>query len=352
MRQIHTESPLAANSRAKVAVGKQIQSATAPLRRQALLVLTAAATVVTAQNLSAAEPNWPQRSISFVVPFAAGTATDVMARILSEPVSKSLNVPIIIDNKPGASASIGASAVARAAPDGYTILMGSSTTHAANAALFKKLSYDPVADFKPVTLLGYVPQVMLVHSSAPARSVDEFIAFAKTNRGKVNYAQGSSGNLLPAAILNLRQDLGMTMVSYKSPPQAMQDLLGAQVNVMFGDLSVSLANIKAGKLRALAVTSAEPHPLLDGVPPLARTLPGFELITWMAMFAPASTPDAVIDRLRQATHNALADPGVAARISDSGMRVQTSTSAALGAYVQKETLRWADYVKEAGVEVQ
>jgi tripartite-type tricarboxylate transporter receptor subunit TctC len=275
-----------------------------------------------------------------------------MGRILSEPVAKALNVSVIVDNKPGASASIGASAVARSAPDGYTILLGSSTTHAANAALFKKLSYDPIADFKPVTLLGYVPQVMLVHASASARSVDEFIAFANSNRGKVNYAQGSSGNLLPAAILNLRKNLGMTMVSYKSPPQAMQDLLGAQVNVMFGDLSVSLANIKAGKLRALAVTSAEPHPLLDGVPPLGRTLPGFELTTWMAMFAPAGTPDAVIDRLRQATHAALSDPGVATRISESGMRVQASSSAELGAYARKETVRWADYVKEAGVEPQ
>lgn len=321
-------------------------------RRRALVAVAGAATVWGVPCVGAADPVWPQRGITFVVPFAAGTATDVMGRILSEPVAKALNVSVIVDNKPGASASIGASAVARAAPDGYTILLGSSTTHAANAALFKKLSYDPIADFKPVTLLGYVPQVMLVHSSASARSVDDFIAFANGNRGKVNYAQGSSGNLLPAAILNLRKNLGMTMVSYKSPPQAMQDLLGAQVNVMFGDLSVSLANIKAGKLRALAVTSAEPHPLLEGVPPLARTLPGFELTTWMAMFAPAATPDAVIDRLRQATHSVLSDPGVAARISESGMRVQASSSSELGTYVRKETVRWAEYVKEAGVEPQ
>lgn len=352
MRQAQDNVIAAAVSATRAVLMPKLSPGAGLFRRRALVAIAGAATVWGAPGVGAADPAWPQRGITFVVPFAAGTATDVMGRILSEPVAKALSVSVIVDNKPGASASIGASAVARAAPDGYTILLGSSTTHAANAALFKKLSYDPMGDFKPVTLLGYVPQVMLVHASASARSVDEFIAFANSNRGKVNYAQGSSGNLLPAAILNLRKNLGMTMVSYKSPPQAMQDLLGAQVNVMFGDLSVSLANIKAGKLRALAVTSAEPHPLLEGVPPLARTLPGFELTTWMAMFAPAGTPDAVIDRLRQATHAALSDPGIAARISDSGMRVQRSSSPELGAYVRKETVRWAEYVKEAGVEPQ
>ncbi len=295
---------------------------------------------------------WPQRPITFIVPFAAGTATDVMARFIAENLSKSHNMTAIIDNRPGASASIGASAVARAAPDGYTILLGSSTTHAANAALFTKLSYDPVKDFKPVTLLGYVPQVMMVNAQSPIKSIDEFIAHAKAHRGKVNYAQGSSGNLLPAEILNRRKELGMTMVSYKSPPQAMQDLLGNQVDVMFGDLSVSISNINGGKLRPLAVTSKTPHPLLPGVAPLANTLDGFELTTWMAMFAPAGTPDEIVERLRSAVHATLSDPAVAARVSDAGMRVQLSTSQELAAYVTSETRKWGGYVKEAQVQPQ
>lgn len=315
--------------------------------------LTAAAAVLLASPaLHASEPAWPQRTVTLVVPFAAGTATDVMARQMADNLASQLGAAVIIDNKPGASASIGASAVARATPDGYTILVGSSTTHAANAALFKKLSYDPVADFKPVTLLGYVPQVMMVNASSPVKTVQEFMDFAKANKGKVNYAQGSSGNLLPAAILNLRKDLGMTMVSYKSPPQAVQDLLGGQVNMMFGDLSVSLANIKGGKLRPLAVTASTPQPLLPGVPPLSETLEGFELTTWIAMFAPAKTPDAIVEKLRSAALAALNDKAVAARISESGMRVQTSTSAELGAYVRSETVKWAGFVTEAGVEPQ
>ncbi|WP_051237129.1 Bug family tripartite tricarboxylate transporter substrate binding protein [Ottowia thiooxydans] len=314
----------------------------------AALALVASALV----SPQASAQAWPQRPVTFIVPFAAGTATDVMARFIAENLTKSHGMTVVIDNRPGASASIGASAVARAASDGYTILVGSSTTHAANAALFTKLSYDPVKDFKPITLLGYVPQVMMVNAQSPIRTIDEFIAHAKTNRGKINYAQGSSGNLLPAEILNRRKDLGMTMVSYKSPPQAMQDLLGNQVDMMFGDLSVSIANIQGNKLRPLAVTSKAPHPLLPNVAPLANTIEGFELTTWMAMFAPAGTPDQIVGRLRSAVHAALADPATATRISDAGMRVQVSTGPELGAYVESETRKWAGYVKEAQVQPQ
>ncbi|WP_066272102.1 Bug family tripartite tricarboxylate transporter substrate binding protein [Hydrogenophaga palleronii] len=323
-----------------------------PQRRRIACAWVAASALLLGASAFAqtSDAAWPQRTVTLVVPFAAGTATDVMARQLTEPLAAQLGVAVVIDNKPGASAAIGASAVARAAPDGYTILVGSSTTHAANAALFKKLSYDPIADFKPVTLLGYVPQVMMVNANSPVKSVKEFMDFAKANKGKVNYAQGSSGNLLPAAILNLRKDLGMTMVSYKSPPQAVQDLLGDQVSMMFGDLSVSLGNIKAGKLRPLAVTASSQQPLLPGVPPLSETLEGFELTTWIAMFAPARTPDAIVEKLRAAVTSVINDRAVTARINESGMRVQTSSSAELGNYVRSETVKWAGFVKEAGVQ--
>jgi len=272
-------------------IGDTTMTMTSSLRlRRALLgagAAAAAAASVAALSLLPATANaaWPAQPIVFVVPFAPGTATDVLARTIAEPMARRLGATIVIENRVGASASIGAAAVARARNDGYTILLGSSTTHAANAALFNKLSYDPIADFVPIALLGEIPQVMVVEPSVPARTVAEFIAHARAQRGQIGFAQGSSGNLIPAAILDRRLGLGLTMVACRSPPPALVDVMGGHVPMMFADMPVSLQNIRAGKVRALAVTSSKRSEQLPDVPVLADTLPGFELASWIAMSA-------------------------------------------------------------------
>lgn len=297
---------------------------------------------------------WPTRTISFVVPFAPGTATDVLARTLAESMAKDLNAPIVVENKAGASASIGASAVAKATPDGYTILVGSSTTHAANSALFTKLSYDPVKDFVPISLLGEIPQVMVVNPSVPVNTATEFVAYAKGRSEKLTYAQGSSGNLIPAAVLSERNKLGMVMVGYRSPPPALLDVMGGTVPMMFADMSASLSNIQSGKLKAIAVTSREASPLLPNVAPLSQTatMEGFELTSWIAMWAPVGTPNAVVDRLNKSAHAALKDPAVAQRLHRTGFNILMSTPTELGALVVSETIKWGNLVKEAGIQPQ
>ena len=295
---------------------------------------------------------WPSQAITFVVPFAAGTATDVLARTIAEPMSRALKVAVVVDNKVGASASIGATAVARARPDGHTLLLGSSTTHAANAALFHKLSYDPIADFTPIALLGEIPQVMVVHPSVPATSVAEFVGWVRSQTKPVDFAQGSSGNLLTAAILNARLKLGMQAVAYRSPPPALVDVMGGHVPMMFADLSVSHANIRAGKLRALAVSSLRSVELLPDVPPLSRTLPDFELASWIAMWGPAGTPASIVATLNRLVLATLGDAAVARKLRDNGFTLRPSSPAELGLHVAKETVKWAKYVNEAGLERQ
>jgi tripartite-type tricarboxylate transporter receptor subunit TctC len=328
-----------------------------PSHRDRVKVLTASALSLLGVNAFAArEPStrWPSRPVTFVVPFAPGTATDVLARALAEPVAKSIRGTIVVENRAGANASIGASAVARATPDGHTLLLGSSTTHAANAALFNQLTYDPIKDFAPVSVLGEIPQVMVVHPDVPARSVAEFAAYAKAQKAKggLLYAQGSSGNHVAGAILNRRLDLGMTMVAYRSPPPALVDVMGGTVPMMFADMSASLANIRAGRLRALAVSSQSRSPVLPDVPALSETLPGFELTSWIAMWAPAQTPDDVVDRLNRAVRGAMSDKAFSEKLQATGFSVFTSTPKELGVRVARETVKWAKWVMESGIERQ
>ena len=293
---------------------------------------------------------WPDRPIRFVVSFAPGTATDNLARVIAEPMSATLGQPIVIENKPGAQGSIGAAQVAKAAPDGYTVLVGSATTQAAAAALLKSIPYDPVRDFEPVTALGHIAQVLVVRADSPYRDVAALVAAARANPGRLNYGQGSSGNLLPAATLVKRLGLDVARVNYRSPPQAMAEVLSGQVQFMFIDVSAALGQIRSGALRALAVSSAAESPLLPGVPPIASVLPGFELLTWFAMYLPAGTPAAVAASLGDAARKALADPAVARKLSEMGFETYTGTPAQLAAFTRGEVEKWKGLVAETGIE--
>ncbi len=293
---------------------------------------------------------WPDKPLKFIVSFAPGTATDNLARVLADALTASLGQPIVIDNKPGAQGSIGANQAAKAAPDGYTILIGSATTQAAAASLLKSIPYDPVKDFAPVTQLGHIAQVLVVKADSPYKDVAALVAAARAQPGKLNYGQGSSGNLLPAATLVKRLGLDVARVSYRSPPQAMAEVLSGQVQFMFIDLSAALGQIRAGTLRPLAVSSARESALLPGVPPIGDTLKGFELLTWFAMYAPAGTPVAIVERLNAATRKALADPAVARKLSDMGFEMYAGTPAELGAFTAAEVAKWKALVAETGIE--
>ena len=293
---------------------------------------------------------WPDKPLKFIVSFAPGTATDNLARVLADALTASLGQPIVIDNKPGAPGSIGANQAAKAAPDGYTLLIGSATTQAAAASLLKSIPYDPVKDFAPVTQLGHIAQVLIVKADSPYRDVAALVAAARAQPGKLNYGQGSSGNLLPSATLVKRLGLDVARVNYRSPPQAMAEVLSGQVQFMFIDLSAALGQIRAGTLRPLAVSSARESALLPGVPPIADTLKGFELLTWFAMYAPTGTPADIVDTLNIATRKVLADPVVAAKLVAMGFEMYASTPADLGAFTTTEVAKWKSLVAETGIE--
>lgn len=302
-------------------------------------------------SLAEAQP-YPSRPIRIVVGFAPGTATDNLVRPLAELMSADLKQPVIIDNKVGAQGSIAADHVAKAPADGYTLLAGSSTTQAANPSLFKQLTYNPRVDFAAITRMGAIAQVMVVNNEVPAKSVTEFVSWVKANKDKAFYAQGSSGNLIPSAALSERLGLGMTQVSFRSPPQALVDVIGGRVPMMFVDMSAGLGQIKSGQVRALAVSSKAPSRLLPDVPPLASTLPGFELTTWFGLYAPKGTPAAVIAALNKAARDGLSRPDFQAKMAETGFEFDSSTPEELHAFTVAEIDKWAALVKEAKIEAQ
>ena len=298
----------------------------------------------------AAAQTYPTKPIRIVVPFAPGTATDNLVRPLTEGMSASLKQPVVIDNRVGAVGKIAAEHVAKSAPDGYTVLAGATTVISANPALFKQLNYNPRTDFEAVIGLGTIPQVVVVHPSIPAKTMAEFVAYAKENRGKLFYASGTAGNIIPSRILSDRLGLGMTNVSYKSPPQALTDVVAGRVPVMAVDVSAVLGQIRGGSVRPLAVTSLKESPVLPGVPPLADTLPGFELIVFFGLYVPKGTDPAIIQALYQAARAAAEREDFKRSLVSQGFEIRTSTPAELAAFSAREIERWAQMVKEAKID--
>ena len=298
-----------------------------------------------------AQGAWPERPIRAFVPFAPGTATDNLARVVIEPMGAALGQPIVIENRAGAGGAIGAQAAARAAPDGYSLLFGSATTQAANVSLIRNLPYDPARDFSAISRLAHIAQVLVVHPSVPAQTVQEFVAWLRANPGK-NFASASSGNLAPAAFLVKRLGLEAQGVTYRSPPQALTDVMAGVVPFMFIDMSAVLGHVRAGAVRALAVTSATPSALLPEVPSLAATvLPGFELLTWMGLYGPAGLPEAMVNRLNAEARAALARPDIIQRLLAMGFEVQSSTPAELTEFTRSEIEKWRGLVAATGMEV-
>jgi tripartite-type tricarboxylate transporter receptor subunit TctC len=294
---------------------------------------------------------YPTRPITFVVPFAAGSATDQIARAIGQAVTQEVHQTVVVDNKAGASGFIAAQQVARAAPDGYTVLITTNTTHAANEHLYKSIPYDPVKDFEPVTLLGKGGQVMIVNLKVPATTVKEFIALAKKEPGKLSFGSGSSSSRIAGELFQQMAGVKLLHVPYKSNPTAVTDLLGGQIDMMITDNATGLPQVKGGKVRALGMSSLKRSPLAPDVPTIDEAgVKGYEMSYWFAAYLPAKTPPAIVNRL----HDLLvaATKGVAAKnfYESTGTEVVTSTPAELAKFQHEESGKWGRIIKAANIE--
>lgn len=323
------------------------------IKRRAALKLAASAISLLAISGAAHAQSFPERSITLVVPFAAGGSTDVVARVIAQKMGDDLGQQIVVENVAGAGGNLGADRVARAEPDGYTVLMGTVATHALNPLILKTKPYDPEKDFAPISLLVVVPNVLVVNPQLPVNTVAELVAMLKAEPDK--YAYASSGNGTPlhlsGELFKSMAGVSMQHVPYKGSGPALNDLLGNQVSIMFDNLPSSSGHIKSGTLRALGVTTAERATSFPDVPTIAETVPNYETYTWNALFAPAGTPAEAVDRLNAAAKKALADPSVAARMADFSAKIVGSTPDELKTHVSEEIAKWAPVVKNANVQM-
>jgi tripartite-type tricarboxylate transporter receptor subunit TctC len=293
---------------------------------------------------------YPTRPVKLVVPFPAGSATDQIARVIGQQLQENLGQPFVVENKPGAQGSIAASEVARAAPDGYTLMVGTNTPLAANPSLFKQLSYDPAKDFAPVARLGTISFMIMVRPDFPAKNFKEFLNYSRNNPGKLSAGYGSAGSQVSQAMLRSMGKIDFIDVPYKGLPQAITDVLGGSVSFTFADLANALTQMKGGKLRGIAVTSAKRSPLAADVPAISEELPGYELIAWFALVAPAGTPAPVIERLHDVTARSLARPEVKARFDALGTDVAPMNPEQLAGFIRSEITKFARLAKEAGIQ--
>jgi len=318
---------------------------------RSLVALAGLAADMSAFGHSAVAQTFPTRPIRFVVPFAAGSATDTLARVLGQKLTAAEGWNVLIENVAGASGMLAAQNVARAAPDGHTLFITSNTTHAANQNLFKKLTYDPIADFEPIGKLGTITLALAVHPSVAAANTRELIAYGKANPGKLSFGSGSSSSRIAGEMLKSLAGFEMLHVPYKSNPMAITDLLGGQISLVFADISTTLPQIRAGKTKGFGVSSAQRSPLAPDLPTMVEEgVPGYDLTAWFAAFVPAKTPKPIVDKLNAAMNAALADKTAQDTLLAAGVEPLTSTPEELRAFVLSETRKWADIVKAAGIE--
>ena len=311
----------------------------------------AALLAVFAQNAFAQA--YPTHSIRLVVPFPAGGTTDILARAAAQKLSESLGQAVVVDKRPGAAGNIGADLVAKSAPDGYTLLMGTVGTHAINPGLYAKMPYDHVKDFVPVVLVAGVPNVLAVYPAFPVNSVAELIALAKSKPGTINFASSGSGTSihLSGELFKTMAGVDMTHIPYKGSSPALTDLMGGQVQIMFDNLPSSLPLIKAGKLRAIAVTSLKRAPALPDVPTISESgLPGFEASSWFGVLAPAGTPAPIVAKLNADVNKWLQSPEAREQLLAQGANAAGGTPEQFAAHIRAETEKWAKVVKASGAK--
>ncbi|MBB6310287.1 Bug family tripartite tricarboxylate transporter substrate binding protein [Xanthobacter tagetidis] len=296
---------------------------------------------------------FPTRTVTIVVPFSAGGSTDTVARLVATNLQGQFGQPFVVENKPGASGNIAASYVARSAPDGYTLFMGTSTS-IANMSLFKNLNYDMLTDFVPVSQTVYTPLVMIVNPNSPAKTFQDFLKMAKEAKQPLTYGSGGSGTSqhLAGALFENLADVKMVHVPYKGAAPAVTDLMGGQIDVMFSPLVDAIGYIRGGKLRALALTTPKESAQLPGVPTLASALAGFDVPTWNGIFAPAKTPPAIVDALSKAIQKAMREPDMIKTVEGQGSDPVGSTPAEFKSFVEKEQKVWQRLVEISGAKVE
>jgi tripartite-type tricarboxylate transporter receptor subunit TctC len=315
------------------------------------LFLILAATL-TAPAAFAQPANWPERPIRLVVPFTAGSSSDIVARIVAQKLGERLKTQVIVDNRVGASGNLGTEAVARAEPDGYTLGLANTSTHAVTASLSGKLGYDPAKDFAPISLLGVSPFVLGAYPGLPANSVAELLALAKTKPGMLSYAHAGPATLahLSGALFEKMGAVKLINVPYRGTAQSTFDLIEGRVDTTFGTIPPMLEHIRAGKIRALAVTGAQRSAALPEVPTIAEAgLPGYESSLWQALVAPAATPPAIVMRLNREVTALLDDAETRAALSKQGVEPQAGSPAALAARIRADLAKWRDVITSAGI---
>jgi tripartite-type tricarboxylate transporter receptor subunit TctC len=297
--------------------------------------------------------DFPVKPVRMVVPFAAGTTTDIVARAVAEGMARQLGQSVVVENRAGAGGGIGSDLVAKSPADGYTILMGTVGTHAINATLFKKLAYDPQRDFAPVAFAGYTPTFLVVSGSSPVKSLKDLADLARRPDGRVSFASagnGTSGHLA-GELLKARLGGEMTHVPYKDGALALSDVMGGQVQFMFYHPAAALPHIKSGKLRALGVSSAKRSPAAPEVPAIAEAGFDFDLVAWFMVYAPAATPAPVLARLRDAAAQTLANPEIAGRLKAQGLELNAMRAEEMTAFGRSELAKWAELVRRSGAQV-
>ena len=311
-----------------------------------LAVLAAVATPAQAQQ-------YPSRPVTVVVPFAAGGGSDLLARLVTQKLEARLGKPFIVENRPGAGTTLAAMQVVRAAPDGYTLMQGTSSTMAINVTMNKKLPYEPLKDLVPVALLSSSPFFLVVAADSPLKTVADVIAAAKAKPNGLNYGSGGPGSMhhLSTELLQSLAGIQMTNVPYKATPPAMTDLMAGHIQLLFGDTTSTLPMIQQGKLRGIAVTTARRSPAAPDVPAVAETVPGFESASWQMLLAPGGTPPEVIALLNREVHAIFSDPAVIAELTRrGGGPALTGPPQEVTEFVRKEIVRWGDVVRRAGLE--
>jgi tripartite-type tricarboxylate transporter receptor subunit TctC len=294
---------------------------------------------------------YPTGPITLVVPLAAGSGTDAVARAVAQKLSERLKQPVVVDNKPGASAQIGAQFVAKAKPDGYTLLMTTNTSHSANPFLIQNLKYDPIKDFTPVARVGELPFALAVSNTLPVKTLAEFIDYAKANPNKISYATPNSTSLVASETIKRFAGLDIVGVPYKSSPQALTDLIGGQVQMYVVDFGSGMATIKSDKIRTLALTPAKTSKIFPDIPPVGATIKGFDLTSWNGIFGPADMPKPIVERLHTELQQVLADKDMQNKLALLGFEIWPSkTPEEFSKYVSDQLQYWGQLIKQAGIK--
>jgi tripartite-type tricarboxylate transporter receptor subunit TctC len=323
------------------------------IRRRAFLHLVAGAAALPAVSRLARADTYPSHPVRFVVGFAAGSTSDILARLIGQWLSQRLGQQFVIENRPGAGGNVGAEEVSKATADGYTILMVPPAV-AANPALYPHLNFDFIADFAPVAGVVRVPNVAEVNPSLPVKTIPELIAYAKANPRKLSFASAGIGTVshLTGALFNIMTGLDLQHVAYRGDGPAMADLIGGQVQVGFATMTASIGHIRSGQLRPLAVCTLKRSDALPDIPTVSDYVPGFEASSWFGIAAPKGTPAAIVDRLNRETNAGLADATVASRLADMGGMLLTGSPADYGRLIAAETQKWGKVIRDAGIKAE